>query len=46
MMKFKDMPYERIDFAKAEEELKGLMQELRRRKAARSSLRPIRNIIA
>ena len=25
MMKFKDMPYERIDFAKAEEELKGLI---------------------
>lgn len=27
-MKFKDMPYERIDFAKAEEELKGLMRQL------------------
>ena len=33
MMKFKDMPYERIDFAKAEEELKGLMQELREAKS-------------
>ncbi len=31
-MKFKDMPYERIDFAKAEEELRGLMKELQEAK--------------
>ena len=28
MMKFKDMPYERIDFVQVKEQLKGLMTEL------------------
>ncbi len=31
-MKFKDMPYERIDFTKAEKELRGLMKELQEAK--------------
>ena len=32
-MKFKDMPYERIDFEKAKEELAGLIQALKEAKS-------------
>ena len=35
-MKFKDMPYERIDFEKAKEELKGLITALKEAKELES----------
>ena len=40
-MRFEDMPYERIDFAKVQEEMGELIREL---DAVRSSSRCIKNI--
>ncbi len=42
-MKFQDMPYERIDFAKVQEEMGEPIRELDAAKSGRSSSRCIRS---
>ena len=44
-MRFQDMPYERIDFAKVQEEMGELIRELDAAKSGENSSRCIRNIM-
>lgn len=44
-MRFEDMPYERIDFAKVQEEMGELIRELDAAKSGEEQLRCIRNIM-
>ena len=43
IMKFQDMPYERIDFAKVQEEMGELIRSWVQRRAGKSSSRCIRS---
>jgi hypothetical protein len=43
-MRFQDMPYERIDFAKVQEEMGELIRELDAAKSGENSSRCIKNI--
>lgn len=44
-MRFQDMPYERIDFAKVQEEMGELIRELEAAKSGEEQLRCIRSIM-
>lgn len=44
-MKFKDMPYKRVDYDKTAEQFKTLTKRVKEAKAEKNSGRSIRNII-